>query len=101
MRNTLLLFLAFALVTMDGLISSHAQTDPGTPHLSKQGTAAQLIVDGKPFLALSGELRNNTASSLEYMEPVWPRLAAGNLNSMLKLMRRSGFLAGLGCRSPR
>ena len=47
------------------------------PHLRKQGTATQLIVDGKPFLALAGELRNNSATSLEYMKPIWPKLVAG------------------------
>ena len=49
----------------------------------KQGTATQLIVDGKPFLALTGELGNNTATSLENMQPIWSRLVAGNLNSVL------------------
>jgi hypothetical protein len=53
------------------------------PHLQKQGTATQLIVDGKPFLALSGELLNNSATSLEYMKPVWPRLVEANLNSVV------------------
>jgi len=42
-----------------------------------------LIVDGKPFLAVTGELGNNTASSLENMKEVWPRLVSGNLNSVL------------------
>ena len=28
------------------------------PHVQKQGTATQLIVDGKPFLMLAAELRN-------------------------------------------
>ena len=37
------------------------------PHLQKQGTATQLIVDGKPFLVLAGELHNSSATSLEYM----------------------------------
>ena len=32
------------------------------PHLLKQGTATQLIVDGKPFLALAGELNNDSAT---------------------------------------
>jgi hypothetical protein len=32
----------------------------GIPHLRKQGTATQPIVDGKPFLALARELGNNT-----------------------------------------
>ena len=42
-----------------------------------------MIVDGKPFLALTGELGNNTATSMENMQPIWPRLLAGNLNSVL------------------
>src|ERR1700761_4689393 len=46
------------------------------PHLRKQGTATQLIVGGKPFLILAGELGNSSSSSLEYMRPVWPKLAA-------------------------
>ena len=64
-------------------ISSEAQTAAGTPHLQKQGTATQLVVDGKPFLALAGELTNNAATSLPMMEPIWPKLVAGNLNSVL------------------
>ena len=53
------------------------------PHLRKQGTATQLIVDGKPFLALSGELANSTATSLEYMKMVWPKLVAAKVNTVL------------------
>lgn len=53
------------------------------PHLQKQGDATQLIVDGKPFLMLAGELGNSAASSVENMKPVWPRLAEGNLNTVL------------------
>ena len=64
-------------------ISSEAQTAAGTPHLQKQGTATQLVVDGKPFLALAGELTNNAATSLPMMEPIWPKLVAGNLNTVL------------------
>jgi len=64
-------------------ISTEAQTAAGTPHLQKQGTATQLIVDGKPFLALAGELTNNGATSLPMMEPVWPKIVADNLNTVL------------------
>ena len=60
-----------------------AQDSSGTPHLKRQGSATQLIVDGKPFLALAGELGNNSATSLENMEPVWPKLLSGNLNTAL------------------
>ena len=61
----------------------YAQTAGGIPHLQKQGTATQLIVDGKPFLALAGELGNNSATSMENMQPVWPKLVSGNLNCVL------------------
>jgi len=62
-----------------------SQAKPATniPHLEKQGTSTQLIVDGKPFLVLGAELNNSSASSLEYMRPLWPRIAATNLNTVL------------------
>ena len=53
------------------------------PHLRKQGTATQLIVDGKPFLALSGELANSTATSLDYMKMAWPVLVQAKINTVL------------------
>jgi beta-galactosidase GanA len=53
------------------------------PTLRKQGTATQLIVDGKPFLVLAGELGNSTSSNAGYMRPIWPKLAALNLNTVL------------------
>src|SRR5512138_2867568 len=55
----------------------------GIPHLRKKGAATQLIVDDKPFLFLAGELGNSSSSSLEYMAPVWPKLAALKLNTVL------------------
>ncbi len=75
---------SFALAA-DQVKGSPASTNPASeiPHLRKQGTATQLIVDGKPFLALAGELGNNTATSLEYMKPVWPKLVDTKLNSVL------------------
>ncbi len=53
------------------------------PQLRKQGTATQLLVEGKPFVMLGGELHNSSASSLEYMRPIWKRLVALNLNTVL------------------
>jgi hypothetical protein len=64
-------------------VRTYGQAASTAPHLRKQGTATQLIVDGKPFLALAGELGNNTATSMENMQPIWSRLVAGNLNSVL------------------
>lgn len=52
------------------------------PHLKKQGQAIQLIVEGKPYVMLGGELHNSSSSSLAYMKPEWPRLAAMQLNTV-------------------
>jgi len=61
----------------------YGQPASSIPHLEKHGSAVRLVVDGQPFLALAGELGNNTATSLENMRPLWPKLAAGNLNCVL------------------
>lgn len=53
------------------------------PHLRKQGSATQLIVDGEPFLVIGGELHNSSSSSIEYMRPIWERLVALKLNTVL------------------
>jgi beta-galactosidase GanA len=73
-----------------GLVAGQGQTRPvpttaasEIPHLRKQGTATQLIVDGKPFLVLAGELTNNSATSIEYMKPIWPKLVEAKLNTVL------------------
>ena len=61
----------------------HGVQQNSLPHLRQQGTATQLVVDGKPFLILGGELGNSTSSSLEYMRPVWPKVVSLNLNTLL------------------
>src|SRR6476646_3788765 len=66
-----------------GILPRAAMSQDSTPHLRQQATASQLIVDGKPFLVLAGELGNSTSSSLEYMRPVWPKLVSLNLNTVL------------------
>ena len=79
---TLICFLALvASQCKSGSVSATSASE--IPHLRKQGTATQLIVDGKPFLALAGELLNSSATSLEYMKPVWPRLVEAKLNTVL------------------
>ncbi|MYN29911.1 GH35 family beta-galactosidase [Duganella levis] len=62
------------------LASAHAATPP---HLRKQGSATQLIVDDQPFLLLGGELHNSSASSLEYLNTLWPTLKSAELNTVL------------------
>ncbi len=53
------------------------------PHLRKQGSATQLIVDGKPFLIIGGELHNSSTSNIKYMGPIWQRMTSLNLNTVL------------------
>ena len=53
------------------------------PHLQKVGDQYQMMVNGEPFLMLAGELGNSTASTMESMKPVWPRLKELNLNTVL------------------
>jgi beta-galactosidase GanA len=72
-----------ALVNVALSAQGNGAPHPESPHLEKRGAATQLIVDEKPFLMLSGELHNSSSSSLEYMTPIWPRLAAMGLNSVV------------------
>ncbi|KAH7090821.1 beta-galactosidase [Paraphoma chrysanthemicola] len=56
---------------------------PKIPHLQQYGTTKQLVIDGKPFLMLGGELQNSSMSSAEFMSEVWPKMAATNVNTLL------------------
>ena len=75
----------FAIVGLLALATGRAQTSPAItmPHLERRGLATQLIVDGKPYLALAGETDNTASSDIEYMDTVWPKVAKMNLNTVL------------------
>lgn len=80
------LSLALALAGMGALAlpaagATAAAASP--PHLERRGEATQLIVNGRPFLMLAGELHNSSSSSLAYMKPIWPRLEAMHLNTVV------------------
>jgi hypothetical protein len=83
LRNMALPALAAWLLTAGGVAASAADSDAQLPRLQKRGNAVQLLVDGEPYLMLAGELHNSSSSSTRYMEPVWPRLAAMHLNTVL------------------
>jgi len=82
MRTSCGIVSVFALVALTSS-AQPAAAPPAIAHLQKQGTATQMIVDGKPFLMLAGELRNSTTSSLEFMKPVWAKLVALHINTVL------------------
>jgi beta-galactosidase GanA len=53
------------------------------PRISKSGDSGQLIVDGKPYLILGGELGNSSASTAAQADSILPRLAAMHVNTVL------------------
>jgi hypothetical protein len=63
--------------------SGTQSSDRQIPYLEKQGTAERLVVDGKPFLLISGELHNSTTGGFSFMRPIWKKMAAKNLNSVI------------------
>lgn len=63
------------------------QTTPQQgPHLEKRGNVTQLIVNGKPHLALACELGNSTSSSREYLAPYWENLKEAGINTVLAVV---------------
>jgi hypothetical protein len=62
---------------------SMARSDDAAPRLVGIDGVTRLVVDGRPMTLLAGELLNSSSSSLAFMEPIWPRLTAMNLNSVL------------------
>src|SRR4051794_11937684 len=68
--------LLFAAVTCG------AQTVP-LPQIRQNGAVKQFFVDDKPYIMLAGELHNSSASSVEYMRPIWDKLAALHLNTVI------------------
>ena len=49
-------------------MSQAASDDSGRPQLETRHGTRQLVVDGKPFLMMAGELHNSSATSRAYME---------------------------------
>src|ERR1035438_5074801 len=55
--------------------------DANLPHLEKRGAVTHLIVDGKPFIILGGQVGNPTGFSGR-MERVWPKFKSLNANTI-------------------
>jgi hypothetical protein len=53
------------------------------PHFERNGATSQLIVDGRPFLILGGELGNSTASDLDALRPHWAEFERLHLNTIV------------------
>lgn len=53
------------------------------PYLQKEGDWSRLIVGGRPFVMLGGEVGNSAATELSYLEPAWERFAQMRMNTVL------------------
>lgn len=53
------------------------------PHLRSIDGSKQLIVHGRPFLALGAELQNSSLTSAEHMDTVWQNLVDTHINTVL------------------
>lgn len=53
------------------------------PQLTKKGSKTILTVDGKPFVALAGEVHNSDYTSLSYMEGIWKIADDLGMNTLL------------------
>lgn len=87
-HKTRMFFMAAAclsgiLVCQQKTVAQSRPADDSAPHLEQRGKAKQLIVDGKPFLVLGGELHNSSATSAAYLNPLLPHLDSAHLNTVL------------------
>jgi hypothetical protein len=56
------------------------------PRLEQRDGMTKLIVDGRPFICVAGELRNSTSSDVEAAKAAFARLAQANLNTILTVV---------------
>ncbi len=84
--EVLALSLTILLASCTGSKAPEATEQLPLPHLEKRGDVTQLIVKGKPYLALACELTNSASSSRSYMAPYWPALKEGGINTVLAVI---------------
>lgn len=65
------------------LLPALAASAASLPTIHKTESGGQLLVDGKPFLILGGELGNSSAGTAAQADSILPRLAELHLNTVL------------------
>lgn len=86
MYKSLITALCVTSLALAACNESPVQSEIQAPHLEKRGNVTQLIVQGKPYLALACELGNSSSSSREYMAPYWPQLKEAGVNTVLAVV---------------
>lgn len=82
MKKTLLVLAALACLAGCGTTET-TTGDIQPPHLEKRGEATQLIVKGRPYLVLAGELAGSSATSDVYMSQFWKDFRPAGHNTVL------------------
>ena len=72
-------FLLISGCLSGALLASSAEL----PRILESATGGQLIVDGKPYLVLGGELGNSSAGTAAQADSILPRLSAMHVNTVL------------------
>ena len=83
--NKYLIFLSIALFTTINIAAQDKtkSENVGIPYLQTQNNVTRLIVDGKPFLMLAGELHNSTSSAPEYLAEAMKNTASMHVNTVI------------------
>jgi hypothetical protein len=84
MKHRLLACVAMACLL--ALAPARAQSNANIPHLEKRDGITKLIVDGRPFICVAGELTNTASSDRAGTQAAIARLAAANLNTILTVV---------------
>lgn len=75
---------SFHSVVLAGcILSALAANAAEIPAISKSAAGGQLIVNGKPYLILGGELGNSSAGTSAQADSILPRLAQQHVNTVL------------------
>jgi len=78
--RTLLAGAILLATTMQALARS---TSVALPRLETRGQAIQLLVDGRPWIALGGEVHNSSASNTRYMASIFDKLERQHVNTVV------------------
>lgn len=82
-RITVILLMGFLLSCSTIKNVDNSSSGEPLPRLVSQNGTTSLSVNDKPYLILAGELHNSSTGSEYYMESIWPKLAAKNINTVL------------------
>jgi len=72
-----------SLLVLGSILACCAASTAETPKIVKNNGGGQLIVEGKPYLILGGELGNSSAGTAAQADEILPRLAEMHINTVL------------------